>query len=251
MDLNRLVAQVAELLPSLLGPEIDLVLAPDGCCVRADPAQIEQVILSLVMNARDAMPEGGELTVETSAVVLDDAAARRLALAQTGPQVKIAVSDTGCGMDAETLAHLFEPLFTTKEKEKGSGLGLASVYGTIEQSGGAIRVESELGRGSTIEMYLPRVEQPAEIVEPPRVPARSLQDTETILIVEDDDSVRKLTREFLKLPATPCSRRATPPTPSASPSVTPDPSTCCSPTWSCSSAMAASSLARSPHGGRT
>ncbi len=195
IDLNNLVVQVAELLPPLLGPEIDLVLAlaPDAGRVSADPAQMEQVLLNLVVNARDAMPDGGELTVQTSNVLLDAASAR------PGPLAKLAVSDTGRGMDAEARAHLFEPFFSTKEKDRRSGLGLASVYGTVEQSGGTIRVQSEVGQGTTIEILLPRVEEAAEPLALRKAPARSLQGTETILVVEDDDGVRKLTREFLKI----------------------------------------------------
>ena len=201
IDLNHLVVQVAELLPPLLGPEIDLVLAlaPDAGCVRADPVQVEQVLLNLVVNARDAMPDGGELTVQTSNIELEAAAARLYPEVQAGPVVKLAVSDTGRGMDAETRAHVFEPFFTTKEKDKGSGLGLASVYGTVEQSGGGIRVLSEPGQGTTFEIYLPRIAEPAEPLAQRRTLARSLQGTETILVVEDDDAVRKLTREFLKM----------------------------------------------------
>jgi signal transduction histidine kinase len=200
LNLNVLVSQVAELLPPLIGRDIELVLALDPALgrVRADPGQIEQIIMNLVVNARDAMLDGGKLTIQTANVELDEAFTRR-PRPKPVPHVKLVVSDTGHGMDEETRSHIFEPFFSTKEKDKGTGLGLATVYGTVEQSGGSIKVSSEPGHGTTIEIYLPRVEEEVEAAEPYRVPALSLGGTETVLVVEDDESVRKLAREFLKI----------------------------------------------------
>jgi signal transduction histidine kinase/CheY-like chemotaxis protein len=201
LDLNALVAQVNELLPPVLGENIDLVLDldPDLGRVKADSAQMEQAIMNLVFNARDAMPHGGELKIQTMNADLDEAWVRRHEGAQAGPHVMLAVCDTGHGMTDETLAHLFEPFFTTKDITKGTGLGLATVYGTLRQSGGFVSVSSRVGEGTTFQVYLPRVEEAIDVVEVPVIAPQRLHGDETILVVEDDDAVRRMTREFLKI----------------------------------------------------
>ena len=167
LDFNALVTQVAEMLPPVLGADITLKLDldPDLGRVKADPAQLEQVIMNLVFNARDAMPDGGELTIETSNCTLDDEWVRSHPEVQSGPYVRLGVRDTGHGMDEETQSHLFEPFFTTKDKSRGTGLGMATVHGTVNQSGGCVTVSSKLGSGTTIQIYLPRVVESIETVE--------------------------------------------------------------------------------------
>jgi len=212
VDLNAIVASVHAMLQRLLGETINLVMvtAPDLGGVTADPGQLEQMILNLCVNARDAMPDGGRLTVRTENVDLDEAAAGRWSDGRPGPYVMLEVSDTGAGMDEETRSHLFEPFFTTKEQGKGTGLGLSTVYGIVKQSGGHIAVESEVGRGSTFRIYLPRVAAPPP-AEPRRAPepatargsapGESLAPGrgETILLVEDAQRVRAVVREILEM----------------------------------------------------
>jgi signal transduction histidine kinase/ActR/RegA family two-component response regulator len=201
LDLNALVTQVAEILPSVLGEHIKLHvnLEPQLGRVKADSAQLEQVIMNLVFNARDAMPLGGDLTIQTANSDLDAAWTGKHPGVQPGPYVMFAVRDTGHGMDEETQSHLFEPFFTTKDTNKGTGLGLATVYGTVNQSGGCVNVSSQLGIGTVIEVYLPRVEEAVEVAETSKPVVSSLQGEERILVVEDDDAVRRMTREFLKI----------------------------------------------------
>jgi CheY-like chemotaxis protein len=159
---------------------------------------MEQVIMNLAVNARDAMPGGGRLTIETARVELDEAYARQHAVPQTGPYVLLKVSDTGIGMDKETLARIFEPFFTTKDAGKGTGLGLAMVYGIIKQSGGNIQVESEPGRGTSFGIYLPVVTRGEETTVAPALSAMpGSQGSETILVVEDENTVRKVIRQVL------------------------------------------------------
>jgi signal transduction histidine kinase len=200
LDLNVVITDVEKMLRRVIGEDIDLVTIPGSALgrVKADPGQLDQVILNLAVNARDAMPEGGKLTIETANVELDGAYALRHIAVRPGPYVMLAVSDTGCGMDAEILARLFEPFFTTKEVGKGTGLGLATVYGIVTQSGGSISVYSEPGRGTTFKMYLPRVKEAVEtrvVVASPDTPVRG---SETILVVEDEEAVRSLARLVLE-----------------------------------------------------
>jgi PAS domain S-box-containing protein len=199
LDLNGVISGMEGLLRRLIGEDVDFTarLAPDLWSVRADQNQIEQVIMNLAVNARDAMPSGGKLTVETRNLRLGRDYTDSHGRVRTGPHVVLAVSDTGCGMDAEVCSHLFEPFFTTKEQGKGTGLGLATVYGIVKQSGGDIWVYSEPGRGSAFKIYLPAVEAPADPAAPDTTRRQSLRGTETILLVEDAEVVRRLLREIL------------------------------------------------------
>jgi len=201
LEVNTLVSELEKMLRRLLGEDVALStrLAPTTGRVKADPGQLEQVIMNLAVNARDAMPNGGKLTLETANVDLDDAYADDHYPARAGPFVMLAVSDTGIGMSEETQAHMFEPFFTTKEKGKGTGLGLATVYGIIKQSGGFIWVYSEVGHGTTFKLYLPRVEELAERASAPaQLPARPPRGTETVLVVEDEAPVRSVARQVLE-----------------------------------------------------
>jgi len=201
VNLNFLVEDMNKLLCRLLGEDIELCTKLDGSLgsVQADPGQIEQVIMNLAVNARDAMPKGGKLTLETANLELDPAYAREHAMVQPGSYVMLAISDTGCGMDAETLSHVFEPFFTTKEQGKGTGLGLSTVYGIVKQSGGYIWPYSEPGIGTSFKIYLPRVDEMAQREqERAQAAASGLGGTETILLVEDEEGVRGLTRQLLQ-----------------------------------------------------
>ena len=197
IDLNTVVAGITTMLQRLIGEDIELVFVAGSELgrVKADPGQIEQVIANLVVNARDAMPHGGRLTIETGNVQLGERYARQHAGVQAGSYVMLAVSDTGTGMDRETQARIFEPFFTTKEPGKGTGLGLSTVFGIVKQSGGNIWVYSEPGHGTTFKVYLPLVHDVEDAAEPERV--RPAGGTETILIVEDEDDVRALACEVL------------------------------------------------------
>jgi two-component system cell cycle sensor histidine kinase/response regulator CckA len=201
LDLNAVVSDMDKMLHRLIGEDIDLVtlLDPDLGPVKADPGQLEQVIVNLAINARDAMPQGGQLTIETADAELDEAYARQHIAVEPGPYVMLAVSDTGVGMDEETQSHIFEPFFTTKEKGEGTGLGLATVYGIVKQSGGYIWFYSEMGQGTTFKVYLPRVEGAVEPLRPSVAPTESLQGSETILVVEDDKGVRTLVHDALEM----------------------------------------------------
>jgi len=200
LDLNATVTGTVRMLRRLLGEDVELVtvLAPDRSRVKADPGQIEQVILNLAINARDAMPQGGRLTLETGTVELDETYARQHPGSRAGRHVMLAVTDTGVGMDAATQAQIFEPFFTTKEPGKGTGLGLSTVFGIVKQSEGSIFVYSEQGAGSTFKVYLPCVEEPVEVAGPDLPPVRPPGGSETILLVEDEGSLRELARETLE-----------------------------------------------------
>lgn len=200
MNLNGVVEDMGKLLPRLIGEDIELSvrMAPDLGSIRADASQMEQIIMNLAVNARDAMPNGGRLFIETSNAELDDAYSASHPIVQAGRYVSLAVSDTGIGMDAETQAHIFEPFFTTKEAGKGTGLGLATVYGVVKQSGGFIWVYSELGKGTSFKIYLPRVDQAEEKGSGPSVATDAPRGAETILLAEDEQDVREVAREFLE-----------------------------------------------------
>jgi two-component system cell cycle sensor histidine kinase/response regulator CckA len=199
LDLNTLVTNLEGMLRRLIGEDVEFrtVLTPARGTVLADPGQLEQVIMNLAVNARDAMPQGGKLTIETAAADLDEAYAHAHVPVRAGSYMMLAVSDTGTGMDAEIKARLFEPFFTTKEMGKGTGLGLATVYGIVKQSGGYIWVYSELGRGTTFKIYLPRIEADPEPLAPKPAPV-SLRGSETVLVVEDEEAVRSLIRTVLE-----------------------------------------------------
>jgi PAS domain S-box-containing protein len=194
LDLNAIVEGMGTMLQRLLGEDIDLaaMLDPALWRVKADPGQLEQIIMNLAVNARDAMPLGGKLTIETANVHLKEPRVRDRLVMASGRYAMLAVSDTGVGMDAATQARVFEPFFTTKEIGKGTGLGLATVYGIVKQSGGYIFVYSEPGRGATFKVYLPRVEETAEAVGKEAAPSPLPRGTETILLVEDEPGVRTL-----------------------------------------------------------
>jgi CheY-like chemotaxis protein len=194
LDLNAVVAHMDKILASFIGEDIELltVLEANLGHVMADPGRMEQVIMNLAANARDAMPRGGKLTIETANVDLDENYAARYASVPPGPYVMLAVSDAGLGMDKETLSRLSEPFFTTKDVGKGTGLGLSTVYGIVKQSGGDIRVYSERGRGTTFKIFLPRIEQAVAEAGTEEVSTKTLTGSETVLVVEDEESVRTL-----------------------------------------------------------
>jgi two-component system cell cycle sensor histidine kinase/response regulator CckA len=200
LEVNALIENIHNMLSRLIGEDIELqvVLQPGVGRVRADAGQLEQVIMNLAVNARDAMPQGGRLTIETADVDLDKGFAAQHATVRPGLHVMLSVSDTGVGMDTSIQSHLFEPFFTTKEKGKGTGLGLATVYGIVKQSGGSIWAYSEPGKGTTFKVYLPRVEEAPSSVGLVPAAAVVLGGSETILIVEDEEAVRRLTRRLLE-----------------------------------------------------
>lgn len=199
VDLNSVVAETEKFLGRLVDENIEFYTALDPGLgrVRVDPVQIEQVILNLVLNARDSMPQGGKLTIETGNVDLEEAHQSRHSLIPAGEYVLFAITDTGCGMNEETQSRIFEPFYTTKEFGKGTGLGLATVYGIVKQSGGYIWVYSEEGRGTTFKVYLPRIVDPLAAARPGRRNTEPIRGTETILVVEDAEPLRALTRDFL------------------------------------------------------
>jgi PAS domain S-box-containing protein len=201
LDLNALVGDMKPLLRRLIREDVELAgdLEPSLGRIKADPAQLQQVLMNLVVNARDAMPAGGRLQIATANVELDDLFVRANPGARPGPHVRLAVRDTGTGMDAATRARIFEPFFTTKEAGHGTGLGLATVYGIVKQSEGYIEVESEPGRGTTFSLYFARVDEaPAPPVPPDAGPDQVARGRETILLVEDDEPLRELTQEVLE-----------------------------------------------------
>jgi two-component system cell cycle sensor histidine kinase/response regulator CckA len=199
LDLNRVVTRTETMLRRLIGEHIEVTTAllPDLGLVKADPTQIEQILMNLAVNARDAMTGGGTITIETTNVELDDSHAYQHGEVKPGSYVMLAMSDTGVGMDSETQAHIFEPFFTTKQPGKGTGLGLSTVYGIVKQAGGYVRTYSEPGRGTTLRIYLPRVR--GEEVIPSQTETPVIRGgSETILLVEDNASLRQLAREMLE-----------------------------------------------------
>lgn len=200
IDLNALVVEMEKLLRRVIGERFDLQSHPDAEIgrVKADPSQIEQVVLNLGVNARDAMPKGGELIIRTANVRLDETTAPQISASLApGDYVMLSVTDTGAGMDEETKSHIFEPFFTTKGPGKGTGLGLATVYGIVRQTGGGISVESEPGKGSTFRIYLPLVTAPVDYTKTPAAPVEKSDNFETVLVVEDEQIVRELVCEVL------------------------------------------------------
>jgi signal transduction histidine kinase/CheY-like chemotaxis protein len=199
LNLNDVILNMDKMLRRILGEDIDLVLAlvPSLGLVLVDPSSVEQVVMNLVVNARDAMPTGGKLTIETGHVDLDDAYAGQHLGAKPGSHVMLAVSDTGTGMDRETQRRIFEPFFTTKAVGKGTGLGLSTVFGIVQQAGGSVWVYSEPGKGATFKVYLPRVDGHNFSVRPSPSPL-TFRGTETILLVEDQEQVRNVALSILR-----------------------------------------------------
>ena len=200
LNLNEIIADTGKILRRLIGEDINLVAVtdPDLGPVKADPGQMQQVIMNLVVNARDAMPKGGKLTIETANVELDDEYVRKHVAGLSGRYVMLAISDNGLGMDARTRARIFEPFFTTKKPGEGTGLGLSTVYGIVKQSGGFIWVYSEIGKGTTFKVYLPRVEGKPEQLVAKFEEGQSMEGSETLLVAEDDPSLRVLVARILR-----------------------------------------------------
>jgi two-component system, cell cycle sensor histidine kinase and response regulator CckA len=200
LELKEIVNRARNLLARLIGDDISLTVSvePSLGCICADPGQIEQVLLNLAVNARDAMPKGGRLSIEARNTVLDESYKQEHQQVIPGQYVMIAVEDSGSGMDRKTQARIFDPFFTTKELGKGTGLGLATVYGIVKQSGGYIWVYSEVGRGTAFKVYLPRVEPAGQSLAPKESAASSVQGSETILLAEDSESLREMARDYLE-----------------------------------------------------
>ena len=200
LDLNAIVVNLDQLLRRLMSENIEMrtFVSKDVAAIKADPGQIEQVIMNLVVNARDALPNGGRIVIETSNIDLDSAYTCDHTIVHPGPYVLLAVTDTGIGMTADTVAHIFEPFYTTKESGRGTGLGLSTAYGIVKQSGGYIWVYSELGKGTTFKVYLPRVKDAVQVSPAPEMPASTRRmGHETILLVEDEPAVRELAQMVL------------------------------------------------------
>lgn len=201
LNLNDIVSETGKMLQRIIGEDVILTTSLAGSLhpVEVDRSQIEQTLLNLAVNARDAMPRGGRLTIETANVLLDEEYARTHIEVAPGPYVLLAVSDNGCGMDAATRARMFEPFFTTKAPGKGTGLGLAMVFGIVKQSGGHVNVYSEPQRGTTFKIYLPAASHATEIVADDKPRPLHVRGSETILVVEDEDMVRELAARILRL----------------------------------------------------
>ena len=200
LDLNASVREIEKLMHRVIGEDIELIihLQPDLSTSQLDPGQLDQILMNLVVNARDAMPNGGKLILETADVTLDEPYVGQHLGATTGSFVMLSISDTGCGMDQETLSHIFEPFFTTKEKGKGTGLGLSTVYGIVKQCGGYVMAYSELGRGTTFKIYFPRTSGVPEAPRASDLRAKIPSGKETVLLVEDETGLRELTRILLE-----------------------------------------------------
>jgi len=200
VDVNAIVSDMERLLRPLIGETIELStrLTSGVGHTRADAGQLEQVIMNLVVNSRDAMPRGGKITIQTSETTLEAHTSREHGLIAPGSYIVLTVSDNGLGMDSETQSRIFEPFFTTKEKGKGTGLGLSTVYGIVKQSGGYIFADSGVGRGTRFRIYLPRVDDPAEAAGTQHTAQVPGGGSETVLLVEDEESVRQLVRDTLE-----------------------------------------------------
>jgi two-component system, cell cycle sensor histidine kinase and response regulator CckA len=200
VHINELVMQIETMLRRLIGEDVELITIPGASqdSVVADPGRLEQVIMNLVVNARDAMPQGGTLTIETGTVQLQESFSARQLGVKPGPHVTISITDTGHGMDEATQSHLFEPFFTTKNPGKGTGLGLATAYGIIRQSGGAIAILSELGKGTTARIFLPLTGEKVSAAAGAKSAEGNLNGSETILLVEDEARVRKVMLDVLR-----------------------------------------------------
>ena len=200
LNVAKIIERTRAMLQRIIGEDIEFrVFVEDTVgSIKADPGQIEQVLLNLAANARDAMPKGGRLTISASNVELDAADKKKHDPVVPGPYVMLAIEDTGCGMDLKTQARIFDPFFTTKELGKGTGLGLATVYGIVKQTGGYIWVYSEVGQGTIFRVYLPRIDKPAQPVEREPSEMQALQGSETILLAEDSESLREMAQEYLE-----------------------------------------------------
>jgi hypothetical protein len=200
LDLNQIVGDVEKMVRRVIGEDVavDVVCSPSLGRTKADPGQVEQVLMNLVVNARDAMPRGGRVHISTANVLLDASFVRQNVGAVPGHYVSLTVADTGCGMKPEVLARVFEPFFTTKPVGKGTGLGLSTVYGIVKQSGGYVTVNSTLGAGTTFTTYWPQVDEPAESLHVGRTSVPTLHGTETVLLVEDESGVRELVKKILE-----------------------------------------------------
>jgi len=200
LDLNLVLRDICQTLPRLIGEDIQLSLQLNKQLwpIKADPVQVEQIVMNLATNARDAMPHGGQLTIQTRNVELGEDYCRVHPEAAPGEHILLAVSDSGTGIDPAILPHIFEPFFTTKEKGKGTGLGLATIYGIVQQSGGHISVQSQAGAGSTFKIFLPRVPAAAAGLDPDPRSSQQPGGHETVLLVEDEDAVRESEREYLE-----------------------------------------------------
>jgi signal transduction histidine kinase len=198
LDVDRVVMAMEQLLRRTIGSDIELRIEPSGdrACIKGDESRIEQVLLNLVINSRDAMPRGGTLVIHTSGVTVDDAFCRTRSGIEPGDYVKLSVADTGCGISKDILPLVFEPFFTTKEAGKGTGLGLCTVYGITKQFGGYIELHTEVDKGTRVDLYFPRVEATPEVVERRKTLVRG--GSETILLVEDEESLRRLGRRLLE-----------------------------------------------------
>ena len=200
LDLNVVVADMQAMLRRLIREDVKVVLSlgPELAAVKADRGEVEQIVMNLAVNARDAMPKGGTLTIETANVELDEHYAKTHVAVKAGPYVVITVTDTGTGMTPQVQARLFEPFFTTKEPGKGTGLGMATVYGIVTRSGGSVGVDSELGRGTSFKVYFPRADAAETVVDAPAPPMRrQVAGTQTVLLVEDEEGLRELTKRLL------------------------------------------------------
>ena len=199
LDLNTVIAEITVMLPRLIGEDVELIFLPEQNLgkVKADPVQIEQIVMNLAANARDAMPGGGTLTIETATIEVDEAYVQRHSIVPPGDYVLLTVADSGQGIATKHLPHIFEPFYTTKEEGKGTGLGLATVYGIVRQNGGFVRVYSEPGQGTTFKIYLPRVHSGISEARVAKPAEQSPGGCETVLLVEDEASVREASRQFL------------------------------------------------------